>query len=195
MNVKIISDLSGELQFDMSAENLVQLIGAATRYAADNPAKVSAVYDAARDAVQEYAKQPEVKPEKPMSRNERMFGNYHSRIPIASVVPPMPAVQNPKQEESYKGFLLIQCEDCGKIRGFYARQPQTKFYCDCGNETDLSGLRPLFLHCKKCGDSFKYMTNATDEHLTYECLHCGSPADLELNKRGDAYVTVSDRRF
>lgn len=182
MNVKIISDLSGEMQFNMSAENLVQLIGAATRYAADNPA--AAVFEAAKDAAQEYAKQPEVKKDKPARRVESLFGDFRSRIPIQSAIP---AVQ--KQEELYKGFLLIQCEDCGRMRGFYAKNPQSKYYCECGCETPLKKLRPLFLYCKNCGSDFKYMTNADDD-LTYSCLDCGNHVELKLNRRGDAFVTV-----
>lgn len=193
MTVKIISDLSGELHFDMSAENLVQLIGAAARYAADNPA--AAVFEAAKDAAQEYAKQSEAKPEKPVSKVERMFGDYRSRIPLAAVVQPMSAVRKPMQEECYKGFLMIQCEDCGKVRGFYAKNPQSVYYCECGCQTKLKGLRPMYPKCVKCGNTFKYMTNIEQSHIEYSCLDCGSPIDLELNKRGDTFVTVDSLRF
>lgn len=190
MNVKIISDLSGEMQFDMSAENLVQLIGAATRYAADNPA--AAVFEAAKDAVRDYADRTEVKPEKPVSKVERMFGDYQSRIPVQAV---MPALRKPLPEGVYKGFLLIECEDCGKVRGFYAKNPQSVYYCQCGCQTQLRGLRPMFPKCVKCGNTFKYMTNIEDNELTYNCLDCGSPIDLELNKSGSAFVTVGSKSF
>ena len=193
MNVKIISDLSGEMQFDMSAENLVQLIGAATRYAADNSEVVTTHYANDEIVGQTVETIPEKKLEKPVSKGERMFGDYHSRVPISSVVPPMPAVRKPKQEGVYKGFLLIECEDCGKVRGFYAKNPQSVYYCDCGCQTNLEGLRPMFPKCVKCGSTFKYMTNVESPTLTYNCLDCGSPINLELNKRGDTFVTVGGR--
>lgn len=182
MNVKIISDLSGEMQFDMSAENLVQLIGAATRYAADKPS-------AAKDAVQEYAHQPEVKKEKPARRVESMFGDYRSRIPVESV---LPEVQ--KADEGYKGFLLIECKACGKLRGFHAKIPISKYVCSCGGKTPLKNLRPAFLKCK-CGSTFKYMTNIEDEAFTYNCLDCDAPIDLEENHSRSAFVTVGSNRY
>lgn len=185
MKVKISSDLSGEMQFNMSAENYIQLIGAATRYAADDPA--AAVYETAKDAVQEYAKQPEKKLEKPVSKVERMFGDVHSRIPISSVLPEVK-----RENEGYKGFLLIQCEDCGQIKGFCTKSYMRSYFCVCGCETKLEALRPLFLNCKKCGERFKYYTNVSERQFSYFCKHCGRPADLELNRKGDAFVTVSD---
>lgn len=186
MNVKIVSDLSGEMQFDMSAENLVQLIGAATRYAADTE-KVNAVHEASMNGT--YVKQPVVKLEKPVSKVERMFGDVHSRIPIESVSTPLK-----KSEETYKGFLLIECEDCGKLRGFYSKYPTAAYYCTCGHATPLRELRPAHLHCK-CGSSFKYMTNVRKSSFSYSCLDCGAPIDLELNKSGTAFVTVGYNRY
>lgn len=170
MQVKIISDLSGEMLFDMSAENLIQLIGAATRYAADKPVK-------------EDVKQPEVKQVKPVSKVERMFGDVRIRIPIEAVTKPLK-----NQDEGYKGFLLIECEDCGRVRGFYAKYPQSVYHCQCGCQTKLEGLRPMFPKCAKCGNTFKYMTNIEKPDYTYNCLDCGSPIDMVLNKNGSAYV-------
>lgn len=70
----------------------------------------------------------------------------------------------------YKGFLLIVCEECGY-------------------ETPLENLRPMYMHCK-CGESFRYRTNAKSETITHTCLRCKAPVDMELNRRGTAYVTV-----
>lgn len=170
MNVKIISELSGEMQFDMSAENLVQLIGAATRYAADKPAA-------------------EVKKEKPTRRVESMFGDYRSRIPVDHVLPEVK-----KADEGYKGFLLIQCKACGKVRGFHAKTPISKYVCACGGRTPLKDLLPAFLRCK-CGSTFKYMTNIDDSEFQYNCLDCDAPIDLVLNHSGTAFVTVGHDKF
>lgn len=190
MNVKIITDLSGEMQFDMAEDKVMQLIGAATMYAADSTTNETVTTHWADGEIvsQEVVREPETK-KKPTSRVESLFGDYRSRIPISAV---MPAVK--KNEESYRGFLLIQCEDCGKLRGFYAKTPQTHYFCECGNETKLENLLPVFLNCKKCGDGFKYMTNVKDYDFTYGCLHCGATAYLTLNQKGNAYITEGNSR-
>lgn len=64
---------------------------------------------------------------------------------------------------------------------------------ECGHETPLEKLRPLFMHCK-CGKSFSYKTNLTADRVTHTCLACKAPVDLELNSRKTAYVTVGERR-
>lgn len=193
MKVKIISDLSGEMQFDMSAASFMQIIGAAAMYTknhVENSENASAAYDEALKGVKGYvAKQQVVKLEKPVSKVERMFGDVHSRIPIESVSTPLK-----KSEEMYKGFLLIECEACGKLRGFYSKNPTSAYYCACGYDTPLKELRPAHLHCK-CGSSFKYMTNVRKSSFSYSCLDCGAPIDLELNKSGTAFVTVGYNRF
>lgn len=188
MNVKIITEASGELVFNMTENDAIRLIGAAMKYdVANNDDEIAA---------QKVVRQPEVSKKKTASRVETMFGDYKSRIPIPSVIPKMPAVRSPKpeQEESYRGFLLIRCEECGKLRGFYVNKPQTQYYCKCGHVTPLVGLRPLYLNCKECGDSIKYMTNEKRDSLTYDCLTCDNPTDLEINQRGTAYITVGNSR-
>lgn len=184
MNVTIISALSGELHFDMSAENLVQLIGAATRYAADSPASA----ETAKESVQEYAK----KQEKPANKVERMFGDYKNRIPIPAVLPKVPAAQRKEQDISeFKGFMYIECEGCGAVRGYYSKMHHDKFHCECcGHVTQFKSLKTMYPKCSKCGATFKYLTNLDDEHITYACLDCHAPIDMELNKRGSTYVTI-----
>ena len=73
----------------------------------------------------------------------------------------------------YKGFLLIVCEECGAVKAFCAKRETYSFRCDeCGYETPLENLRPMYMHC------------------THTCLRCKAPVDMELNRRGTAYVTV-----
>ena len=63
----------------------------------------------------------------------------------------------------YKGFLLIVCEECGAVKAFCAKRETYSFRCDeCGYETPLENLRPMYMHCK-CGESFRYRTNAKSE--------------------------------
>lgn len=93
----------------------------------------------------------------------------------------------------YKGFLLIQCEECGEVKAFCAKKEVYGFKCSCGCETALEKLRPVFMHCK-CGKTFRYKTNMTQDTYSHTCISCEAPVDLELNKKRTAYVTVGDRR-
>lgn len=104
------------------------------------------------------------------------------------------AEEAPKESETinhYKGFLLIKCQHCGKIKGFCPKEPISEYRCKCGGSTPLINLVPAHLNCK-CGSHFKYKTNITDERFEYNCLECGSPVDLELNSRRNTYVTIGD---
>lgn len=77
------------------------------------------------------------------SRVERMFGardTWKSGDPDADQGP-------------YRGFLIVQCEECGTIKAFCAKHETFGYKCsECGHETPLEKLRPLFMHCK-CGKS------------------------------------------
>lgn len=195
MNVKIFSDLSGEMQFDMPEEKVMQLIGTAMVYAGKALVNAISQTPAYRGFTPPAYRgftpppPPETKKEKPVSKIERMFGDVRGRIPVEAVSTPLK-----KQDEEYKGFLLIECEGCGKLRGYYAKYPTAVYHCDCGHATPLRELRPAHLHCK-CGSSFKYLTNVQKSKLTYRCLDCGAPVDLEINKSGTTFVTVGYNRF
>lgn len=77
------------------------------------------------------------------SRVERMFGardTWKSADPDADQGP-------------YRGFLIVQCEECGAIKAFCAKHETYGYKCgECGHETPLEKLRPMFMHCK-CGKS------------------------------------------
>ncbi len=95
-----------------------------------------------------------------------------------------------RTQREYKGFLLVKCESCGKVRGFCSKSPVTHFTCNCGHYTELHDLRTVRLRCK-CGSAFTYRTNITEERFDFPCLNCGNPVDLELNKHGTAYDTIT----
>lgn len=177
----------GEMKFDMPPEKATDLMQRAFQYAAGQEAvkETTEVHIPAfapggtfenshiirRDDAQELVV-PTPPKKKPVSRVERMFGDFRKSEP-----------------EDYKGFLLIRCEECGKLKGFCAKQPISEYRCDCGHTTKLHDLKAAHLKCK-CGSQFTYNTNINDEQFDYPCLHCGSPVDLALNRRGDTYVTV-----
>lgn len=129
------------------------------------------------------SRQPQEMPGQRMSRVERMFGSRDSWA-----TPAADDGQGP-----YKGFLMIECEECGAVKAFCAKRETYRFKCSCGHETPLENLRPLFMHCK-CGKSFRYKTNVTAQTITHTCLNCKAPVDMELNSKGNAYVTVGVRK-
>ena len=93
----------------------------------------------------------------------------------------------------YRGFLMVKCEVCGKIKGFCAKRETYSYRCDsCGGITLLEKLRPMHMKCK-CGKEYTYKTNLTDQTVTYPCVTCHAPVDMELNWRGTTYVTITER--
>ena len=106
--------------------------------------------------------------------------------PVQSKATPVPEI--PARAE-YKGFLYLQCKDCGKMKGFMPKTPISKYHCDCGSTTYLNHMRVMRVECK-CGQKFKYLTNALDNMLSIDCLNCGSPIDLEFHERKQEYVTI-----
>lgn len=99
-----------------------------------------------------------------------------------------------RDDGPYKGFLLIRCEECGAVEAYCAKKETYAFRCrKCKAQTPLEKLRPAYMRCK-CGEEFRYKTNITDKQLVHTCISCGAPVDMELNRRGTAYVTVGERR-
>lgn len=129
----------------------------------------------------------EDEPDKPRPRKrvERMFGARESWAASGGL-------DADEGQGPYKGFLLIVCEECGAVKAFCAKRETYSFKCPCGHETALEHLRPMYMHCK-CGKTFRYKTNAETETLTHTCLDCKAPVDMELNKKGTAYVTIGVR--
>lgn len=125
--------------------------------------------------------------QRPMSRNERMFG------PRDTWSAPAAPKDTDEGQGPFRGFLMVKCEECGEVKAYCAKHETYGFRCKCGHETPLENLRPMFMHCK-CGKSFRYKTNLKDKQYTHTCMDCGTPVDMEINGRGTAYVTIGDRR-
>lgn len=191
----------GEMEFDLPKDKAADLFQRAFQYAAQPEEEKSGGgaslpeqepgaspglpdFEQHDDAVLEGddSQEAATQPERPRSRVERMFEGFH---------PSRPAEQTSDEPEEYKGFLLIKCEHCGKLRGFCTKTPISKTTCDCGHAIELHDLKALHLECGKCGGKFTYKTNADTEELEYPCLQCGSPVDMVLNRRGTTYVTVN----
>lgn len=188
----------GEMSFDMPPEKATDLMQRAFQYAAgQEPEKMA-------QTAPPVAQEPRPAPQpisKPQSRVERMFGNFRAvdskpeqvTVPGDGHINAVPdTAHGPQEAESYKGFLIIKCQRCGKIKGFCAKAPVSAFTCgECGGKTGLRHLKPLHIKCK-CGSQFTYNTNIDGDTFEWPCLNCGSPVDLQLNRRGDTYVTIAD---
>lgn len=186
----------GDMNFDMPQEGVSDLLQRAFQIAAGQEPQVE---QTPRTEPQEPPKQPKAV-SRPQSRVERMFGNFKTGDEAtdltdapeevkATIIRNAEELERRDEPQAYKGFLLVKCEECGKIRGFCAKNPATSSRCECGHRTELRDLKPAYLKCK-CGSQFKYKTNITDETFDYTCLNCGGPIDVQLNKRRDTYVTI-----
>lgn len=175
----------GDMNFDMPSEKVSDLIQKAFLYAAGGQQPENIPQEAPYLS-QERPK--EVQPEnKPHRRIDSLFGDFRGSREERRE----PEGQQEHEPEEYKGFLLIKCKHCGKLKGFCAKTPIREFSCECGGKTELHGLKMAHLHCK-CGSHWKYKTNVTEEKIEYNCLNCGSPVDMELNSRRNTYVTITD---
>ena len=187
----------GEMKFAMAPDKVTALMRQAIQYASgQEPGEQEELQVTTPENRPQAQEPPKITPPttgRPHSRVERMFGNFKAGPqPEKGKADEQPEAEPQAGTSTYKGFLLIKCEHCGEVKGFCAKIPASRNACSkCGKVTELRGLKPLHLKCK-CGSEFTYRTNMTDETFDWPCLNCGSPVDLELNRRGDTYVTVGD---
>lgn len=99
-------------------------------------------------------------------------------------------MQEPKHQK-YKGFMLIKCKHCGKLKGMCAKTPIDTYTCSCGGKTPIQDMVPVVAKCE-CGKNWLYRTNADDQMLEINCLECGSPIDLEWNSHKGIYDTLQN---
>lgn len=215
MNVKI-KTVFGELAFNMTQENALALISTAARYAEAYAVDEGVATDKRNDALPALAfaadaiakmaippthlntkKEPNAPPsEKPAPKNrlESLFGAKADwKLPTAPAPEKEDAESGEETEpktDGYKGFMYVECEQCGTVKGFCVKQPITYHKCECGHKTELHNLRPAHVKCE-CGSRFLYHTNIQSESFTINCLHCSSPVDMELGSKGTAFVTVA----
>ena len=122
-----------------------------------------------------------------------LFHFREDRPEIGYGLPDAEREQLNRNAAGYKGFLLLRCPACGDTKGFCVRSEIQETRCRaCGTRYPVADLLPLFLNCPACGDTFKYYTNI-DEALTWPCLTCKTPVDMEPNESGTAVVTRSKR--
>ena len=101
-------------------------------------------------------------------------------------------VKKPKKRKGYKGFLYLECEDCGGRKAFFTHDLIGKHICRCGHETKLEGLCEAEVVCHACGNKLIYQTNMIETSFEMDCLRCKKPVRLELTRDADRYVTVEE---
>lgn len=173
-----------EMNFDMPQERVTDLLQKALQYASGQADKSETTPTPQPEQKAELATPAAQPTSRPHRRVDSLFRDFRTENTRKTE-------ETTEEEQEYKGFLLIKCEKCGKLKGFCAKTPTSEHRCECGHKTKLHDLKPAFLNCK-CGGRYKYKTNITDEQFEYNCLNCGSPVDMELNSRRNTYVTVSD---
>lgn len=198
----IIKTPFGEMTFEMSDIHTTELIRIAAEYArqcipvevmpAEEHQQGVVVNGPAVESVSPVVEIHEAAKPAPKSRAETMFGAREGwNMPAADK---REAMRERFNRDGFTGFLHLVCEECGETKTFCTKQPTTAFKCKCGHETPLRDLLPIHVTCK-CGKTSKYKTNSTKMAFTMNCLDCGSPVDLELNRRGTAYVPVGQKCF
>ncbi|MBS4981933.1 MAG: hypothetical protein KHZ72_11435 [Lachnospiraceae bacterium] len=100
--------------------------------------------------------------------------------------------QEEKQEEKrYKGFLHLECPNCGTIKSFNSAKEIKGYHCfECGEDMIFEEeLKPLYVNCE-CGNSYRYMTNIKEQIFDIDCLNCGSPVAVKWNEKKLVYETI-----
>lgn len=93
------------------------------------------------------------------------------------------------ERRGYTGFLLIKCEHCGKTKAFCSKGELTYYRCECGEKTELEGLRRLYVNCE-CGKKSVYFTNVEDVALDVNCIDCGQLVAVQWNSKKKVYETM-----
>lgn len=101
------------------------------------------------------------------------------------------ALEEDMGSKKYKGFMYIKCPECGKVRGFNAKNPTDHYHCDgCGTRTEFKDdLVLLWAHCE-CGKRYKYLTNMEEPIFDINCLECGAPMAVQWNGKKKCYETI-----
>ena len=192
----------GEMAFDMPQDKVLSLISLAITYAKGDetrapdtlPREVQA--EVKSEEQQKNEKEPPAPPvEKPApkSRLESIFGKRSEWNLPADMTEDRTAQnidsRDGDAQEGYRGFLYIECEKCGKTKGFCVKHSITHHQCECGHKTELRNLLPAHVRCE-CDKRFTYHTNVQSNVFTIDCLSCGSPVDMELGAKAKAFVTI-----
>lgn len=90
---------------------------------------------------------------------------------------------------TYSGMLVIQCSHCGKYVSLSTKKPIDIYKCECGHTTELGQMRKAVARCE-CGKIWNMKTNIQRDGFEFKCLSCGTPIDLELNRKTNEYGNI-----
>lgn len=160
------------LTVDLPEEKAMELIRKALDYATGKPV--------------ESPMEPVAPPPPPPPKVESIPATAPTPVPEE---PERKVETKPISKLEYRGFIFAKCESCGKFRGFCAKNPISRHFCECGHKTPLKDMKVMFVDCE-CGKKFKYLTNATEQMITINCIECGTPIELEYHDKKQEYVTI-----
>ena len=120
---------------------------------------------------------------RPDGTTERMAAKTPTR--------PGASAESTQEPREYRGFLIIEYQECGDRHAFCAKMPMTRYRCaKCGTWTPLKNMSHLRVMCE-CGHRYSYNTNiVTDKVMDIDCLHCGAPVSVEWSERRKRYEPV-----
>lgn len=136
-----------------------------------------------------FTKEQELEPVKPKTEEPVLQQFEELEDPEEELELEDPEEELELERRGYTGFLLIECEHCGKIKGFCSKSAITYYRCDCGGKTELEDLRRLYVNCE-CGRRSAYFTNVKDAALDVNCIDCGQPVAVQWNSKKKIYETT-----
>ena len=89
-----------------------------------------------------------------------------------------------------KGFLYIECDKCGRRKGFCSRIEMSHYRCDeCGYDSIIQPhkLRKMKVECDNCGGVYNYVTNVQEDKLELQCFNCNNIIPMFYFKRDNIY--------
>lgn len=103
------------------------------------------------------------------------------------------AAEQKEPEQGYRGFLLLECGQCGKMRGFNARVPIAEQTCrSCGYVTVLKDMARADLYCPTCKKMWRYKTNTTNPEISWPCVTCGTVMYSKWDKQLSRYLPETE---
>lgn len=86
------------------------------------------------------------------------------------------------------GFLIIDCEKCGKRGAFYTKNGIRVSECkSCGHKTKLWDVKKATFRCDSCEKIWKYKTNCIKPQVEVDCVACGAPMVSYWNAKKNEY--------
>lgn len=184
-----ISTPTTSANYEMTKEGLIEITKMALLYSVEQEAKK--LLDKTPEPAPE-TKTAQIKINIPSATKETAEAKHP--LPAIKIDEPAKSESSENEDKRYSGFMIVECENCGKQHVFFAKVAIGSQYCQkCGHETKLHDMKYVIADCK-CGSHVRYKTNSKQRILGVDCIKCQAPIDLELNERNNSYVTMREKR-